>query len=284
MLRFFTTISTALLAATLIAPSTTLAQIIDPLSRIEQRQQELFTKVAPSVVFISNGRAFGSGFFVNGNGLILTNAHVVENAKQVDVVLHDGRKLRGTVVELAAEETDLALVKVNLIHTPPLLIAVTKQLQVGSWVASVGHGAGGVWTFTTGMVSNIFPDGASRPVFQTQIPLNPGSSGGPIIDSSGSVIGIVTAGISNSNSINFAIHISLAIQVLRGLREIQQVLTIQAPRGVAVFVDNKLAGTGPTVVVVVESGVHEVFAVIQGHMVKKRVLYPKTREIVLSPD
>jgi len=270
-----------LLLATPLAAS---AQLADPLEEIERRQKKLFEKVAKSVVFVSNGRGFGSGFFVSENGLILTNAHVVDGAKTVEVVLHDGRKFKGRTVEVARDDIDLALVKVPLENTPRLPLVTTESLRVGSWVASIGHGRGGVWTFTTGMVSNIYPVGASRPVFQTQIPLNPGSSGGPIINRRGEVVGIVTAGMTESNAINFAIRIDHAFQYLDGLRKIQEVLTIHAPSGVPVFVDGTLVGTGPTIVVSVSKGTHEVFAVIRGAMVKRTVDYPEQRMVVLLAE
>lgn len=146
----------------------------------------------------------GSGFFVEPR-LILTNAHVVKGREKVDVVLHDGRRVEGMVVERAVDDVDLALIEIAT-EGKPLELDAKGELQVGTWVASVGHGMGGVWSYTTGMISNIYPNGAERPVFQTQIPLNPGASGGPIFDRRGMVLGIVMSGIEDSNSINFAIR------------------------------------------------------------------------------
>lgn len=254
----------------------------DPLAAVEAYQQKLFEKVAPSVIFISQGNSIGSGFFVDADGLALTNKHVVGEAKSVKVVLQDGRKLTAKVVERAQGETDLALVKVPVKSSKALSLTGFDDLRVGSWVGSVGHGVGGVWTFTKGMVSNIYPSEKSRPIFQTQIPLNPGASGGPVFDRKGRVVGVVTAGITDSNSVNFAIRSDVALGSLDGLSEQCNCLVVSAPEGVPVFVNGKMMGKGPQVRVQVSDGEHEVFAVIKGKMKKKKVAFPKTKEVSLA--
>jgi serine protease Do len=254
----------------------------DALRAIEAHQQDLFERTAPSVVFLRTDKGFGSGFIVSPSGLILTSAHVVAGAAQVAVVLHDGRQLTGTVVERAAANIDLALIQVPIKGGRPLALAGLEELRVGSWVAAVGHGSGGIWTFNTGMVPNIYPAGASRPVFQTQIPLNPGSSGGPILDRQGRVIGVVTAGLTRSNSINFGIRSSVALQSLTRLEPLCECLKITAPAGVPIFVEGKMAGTGPRLLLPARPRAYEVFAVIRGRMVKRRVVFPAQRQAVLA--
>lgn len=258
--------------------------LADALEELEAAQQKLFERVAPSVVYIGLGDAFGSGFFVNADGLILTNAHVVGKATEVNVVLHNGTALKGTVVERGPEQLDLALVKVSHRPARPLPLEGFSELRVGSWVAAVGHGAGGIWTLTTGMVSNIYPDGSERPVFQTQIPLNPGNSGGPVFDRKGRVVGVVTASLKETQNINFAIRIDMALKSLKGLQGSCACLVIQAPEGTPVFVDGKLVGQGPRVVVPAVSRSYEIFAVRGGKMDKKMVTYPAQREVTLHGD
>ncbi len=254
----------------------------DALLAMERQQQALFEKVTPSVVFISKGDSFGSGFFVGTDGLVLTNAHVVEGREKVEVVLHDGRKVQGTVVERGAKEVDVALVRVPLKDTPVPPLGGVGDVRVGSWVGAVGHGRGAVWTFNSGMVSNIYPDGAERPVFQTQIPLNPGNSGGPIFDWRGTVVGIVTAGIEGASAINFGIGMDVARKALSTLAGACECLVVNAPEGVPVFVDGTMVGTGPRVVLpVTRKRVYEVFAVIAGQMKKQQVRYPEAREVTL---
>ena len=253
----------------------------DPLAALEAREEQIFERIGPSVVFISTEGGFGSGFFVGADGLILTSAHVVGRSDTVSVVTSDGKKWRGKVVERAAGDIDLALVDIDGSAVPVLELAVKPTLRVGSWVASVGHGRGGIWAFNTGIVSNIYPDGADRPVFQTQIPLNPGSSGGPIVDRHGRVVGIVTAGLRDSNSLNFAIRSEVAFRSLR-LLEADACLTIEAPSGTPVFVDGKMVGTGPRVLVMAEPRSYEIFAVIGGVMKKLKVRYPEQHRVTLK--
>jgi S1-C subfamily serine protease len=254
----------------------------DPLAAAEAYQQKLFEKIAPSVIFISQGDSIGSGFFVNESGLALTNKHVVGDAKSVKVVLNDGRSLSAKVVERAKGKTDLALIQVDVNSVDPLSLTGFDELRVGSWVGSVGHGVGGVWTFTRGMVSNIYPSEKSRPIFQTQIPLNPGASGGPVFDRKGRVVGVVTTGIIESNSVNFAIRSDVALGSLKKLSEQCHCLTITAPEGVPIFVNGKMMGKGPEVIVQVSEGEHEVFAVVKGKMNKRKVEFPKTKAVSLD--
>ncbi|MBI5545381.1 MAG: trypsin-like peptidase domain-containing protein [Deltaproteobacteria bacterium] len=253
------------------------------LGQIETYQRKLFDRLAPSVVFVRSKEGFGSGFFVTAQGLILTNNHVVKDCKSVDVVLHDGRRLAGTVVARAGEDVDLALVQVPLQDTPAPPLESVKGLSVGAWVGSIGHGAGAVWTFNTGMVSNIYFDGMDRPVFQTQIPLNPGNSGGPIFDRLGRVVGVVTAGIKDANAMNFSISIDLARRTLKQLADSSDCLTILAPEKVPVFVDNVMVGAGPRVVLQAVPGkTYNVFAIIEGRMARASAAFPEIREVTLK--
>jgi S1-C subfamily serine protease len=244
---------------------------VDPLLTLETRQQELFAKTAPGVVFISAGDSFGSGFFVNPRGLILTNAHVVGKKKVVDVVLHDGRRLPGNVVELGADATDLALVQVDQKDNPALPIVLAHDLKVGSWVASVGHGGGGIWSFNVGMISNIYAVAGERPIVQTQIPLHPGNSGGPIIDRQGRVVAVINRGKADSNAINFAILIGDAFERLSKLDAPCACLRITAPPKVPVFIDGQMVGAGPRVVAPLSAKPREVSAVVGGALKVKTV-------------
>ncbi len=272
----------ALLAALLI-PSVAPAAEPDPIAALERAQQALFEKTAPAVVFLANGRGFGSGFFVTDAGLILTNRHVVGDQTVVDVVLHDGSRLKGQVIERATDDVDLALVQLSEPRkTPVLELDQSDSLKVGAWVAAVGHGLGGIWTYSVGMVSNIYPAGSQRPVFQTQIPLNPGSSGGPMIDRLGRVVGVTTAGIEGANNVNFGIRIDVAFRTLSKLSSKCECLVVHAPAGVPVFVDGKMAGKGPRLVVPAVAREYEVFVVHQGKMNKQKVRYPEVREVKLA--
>lgn len=255
----------------------------DPLEEVERAQQEIFNRVAPGVVFVSNGEWFGSGFFISADGLILTNAHVVKGASSVKVVLYDGRTLTAEVVERGADDIDVALVQAKLTGAPALPLDDLASVRIGSWVGAVGHGHGAIWTFNSGMISNIYPDGAERPVFQTQIPLNPGNSGGPIFNRSGRVVGVVTAGIENASSINFGIAMGVARRALGKLAKACECIAISAPKGVPIFVNGVMSGTGPRLVIPAASGkAYDIFAVISGQMKKTRATFPSDREVVLK--
>lgn len=247
---------------------------------IEAWQQEMFEKVADKVVFISTPRGSGSGFFVSRDGLILTNRHVVSGRKVVNVVRRDGSKASGRVVALASHDFDLALVKIPAPKGVPYFKLRPPSVRIGSWVGSVGHGLGGIWTFTTGMVSNIYaPSDEGRPIIQTQIPLNPGNSGGPLFDRDGNVVGVVTAGVEKAQNVNFAIRIDTALESLSKLT--CDCLEIRAPEGVHVFVDGRLAGVGPRLMIDADEGEHEVIALIKGRKRRATFRYPNKRKITI---
>jgi S1-C subfamily serine protease len=173
----------------------------------------------------------GSGFIVDGNGTILTNAHVVEDADRVTVSLKDGRKFEGTVVGVD-EVTDLAVVKIDVrgegLPTAPL--GDSDSVQVGDWAIAVGNPLGLDNTVTLGIVSTLnrssslvgIPD--KRVDFiQTDAAINPGNSGGPLLNEQGEVIGINTAIRANAMGIGFAIPINKAKEIMPILERGEQV-------------------------------------------------------------
>ncbi|MFP4598859.1 MAG: S1C family serine protease [Persicimonas sp.] len=273
-------LATAMLAAictlTLVLPASAQDSALE---QLQQEQRAIFAKAAPSVVFITHSDGIGSGFFVSDDGVILTNAHVVGDEEQVTVVLHDGTKTTAKVLERAADDYDLALVKIDATDTTAVPLADMNGVRVGNWVASVGHGEGGVWTYTTGMISNIYPAEADQRVFQTQIPLNPGNSGGPVVDTRGRAIGVVTAGLVEANSINFAIPIEIAMKKLDGLSKRCDCLVIRAPDKQPVFVDGVMVGKGPRVVLPAEQKDYEVMVLIDGKPAREKFTWPAMREV-----
>lgn len=284
MMSLRPTLLTCLAWALALIPSAAVAEDArDPLGALEQAQTRLFEKIAPSVVFIANGQGYGSGFFVSADGLILTNSHVVGKAKTLTVVRSDGTRLEGRVVEHAAQDIDLALVKVDVTGAPTLPLDGFHELRVGSWVGTVGHGKGAIWTFNSGMVSNVYPDGAERPVFQTQIPINPGNSGGPVFDRLGRVAGVVTASDREAQALNFAIRIDQALQHLKGLTHLSPLLTVHVGEASPIFLNGKMVGKGPRLSVPVPPGTHEVFSVVRGTMHRAKVRFPEQRELRLGP-
>jgi S1-C subfamily serine protease len=180
------------------------------LARLEAEQSGLFSQVAPSVVLLVRDGASGSGFVVSADGLVLTNAHVVGEADEVAVQLFDGRHGRGRVVARASGALDLALVRLPFAGLTPLPAGKPSAVHAGMFAATVGHGGGAAWTFSTGLVANPRPLGDGAPLLLAQMALRPGSSGGPLVDRMGRAVAVVTAGTRDASGVTFAIRIDAA--------------------------------------------------------------------------
>lgn len=252
----------------------------DALADPEEAQIKLFAKVAPAVIVIGDDRSIGTGFFVTDEGLALTAAHVVEGKRTVDVVLHGGKRTRAKVVAVSTD-VDLALIQVSVRAPRTLPLASRSDQRVGQWVGAVGHGLGGVWAFTVGMVSNLYETKHGAAIVQTQIPLNPGNSGGPIFDRSGRVVAVVSKGATNASSLNVGVHVADAFIVFDQLLSQCDCLAIDVAVGTPVFVDDELAGKGPRVLARPSPGAHTVSAVIDGKQIERKVRFPVERRVVL---
>jgi serine protease Do len=163
-------------------------------------------------------RAQGSGFVISANGLILSNAHVVENAKEVTVKLSDHREFKAKV--LGVDKTsDIAVLKIDAKDLTTVRLGNSDQLNVGDYVLAIGQPFGLEETATAGIVSatsRALPGDGYVPFIQTDAAVNPGNSGGPLFDSTGAVVGINSQIYSNSGGyqgVSFAIPINLARQV-----------------------------------------------------------------------
>lgn len=161
-------------------------------------------------------RGQGSGFIVNSNGTILTNAHVVDNADTVTVTLKDGRRFDGEVRGVD-EVTDLAVVKINGTNLPTAPLGNSDMVEVGDWAIAVGNPLGLDNTVTLGIVSTLNRSSSAVGIpgkrldfIQTDAAINPGNSGGPLLNDRGEVIGINTAIRANAMGIGFAIPINKA--------------------------------------------------------------------------
>ncbi len=163
-------------------------------------------------------RSQGSGFIISADGIILTNAHVVEGAKEVTVKLTDRREFRAKVLGADAR-TDVAVLKIAATHLPTVPLADPRNLKVGEWVLAIGSPFGFENTVTAGVVSakgRSLPDDGFTPFIQTDVAINPGNSGGPLFNSRGEVVGINSQIYSRSGGyqgVSFAIPIDLAVRV-----------------------------------------------------------------------
>jgi serine protease Do len=164
----------------------------------------------------------GSGFIVTSDGFIVTNAHVVENAEEITVRLTDKRELKAKVIG-ADMRSDVAVIKVEATNLPTVKIGDTAKLRVGEWVIAIGSPYGFANTVTAGIVSAKSRDNLSGdpnmdavPFIQTDVAVNPGNSGGPLLNMHGEVIGINSQIFSRTGSfagISFAIPIDYAYNV-----------------------------------------------------------------------
>ncbi len=163
-------------------------------------------------------RGEGSGFIVDPNGIILTNAHVVSDAKDVTVKLTDRREFSAKVLG-SDPKTDIAVLKIDAKNLPVVPLGSARDLKVGEWVLAIGSPFGFENSVTVGVVSakgRSLPDDGYVPFIQTDVALNPGNSGGPLFDSRGQVVGINSQIFSRTGGyqgLSFAIPIEVATRV-----------------------------------------------------------------------
>lgn len=168
-------------------------------------------------------RGTGSGFAIGADGVILTNAHVVEGADTVNVTLRDGRSYQGRVLG-ADKVTDVAVVKIEANNVPVVPIGNSDKLLSGEWAIAIGNPLGLDNSVTAGIISATGRSSSEVGVpdkrigfIQTDAAINPGNSGGPLLNASGEVIGMNTAIIQGAQGLGFAIPIQAAQQVAKEL-------------------------------------------------------------------
>ncbi|MBD2452036.1 trypsin-like peptidase domain-containing protein [Nostoc sp. FACHB-152] len=181
--------------------------------------QKFFGYQLPQVPSQEIERGIGSGFIIDSNGEILTNAHVVNGADTVTVTLKDGRNFKGKVMGVDPV-TDIAVVKIQADNLPTVKLGNSNQLQPGEWAIAIGNPLGLNNTVTHGIISAIGRSSSQVGMpnervdyIQTDAPINPGNSGGPLLNAAGQVIGINTAIIQNTQGLGFAIPINTAKKI-----------------------------------------------------------------------
>ncbi|MFZ4558059.1 MAG: HhoA/HhoB/HtrA family serine endopeptidase [Pseudanabaena sp.] len=169
-------------------------------------------------------RGTGSGFIINKDGDIITNAHVVSGADKVTVILKDGRQLEGKVLG-SDELTDVAVIQVKSDNLPTVSFGSSQSMQTGDWAIAIGNPLGLDNTVTAGIISAIGRKsgqiGVDKRVsfIQTDAAINPGNSGGPLLNQNGEVIGVNTAIIQGAQGLGFAIPIETAQRIAKQLIE-----------------------------------------------------------------
>jgi S1-C subfamily serine protease len=231
---------TATVAAPTAAPLTTISSSSAPNPSSNQGAlTNIYQTYSPGVVTIQTPTGLGSGWVYNGDGIIVTNAHVVGTETQVEVDFASGVKTFGTVIGVDTY-SDLAVVKVtgeaSQLH--PLPMGDSNALQVGETVIAIGNPFGLAGTMTTGIISALgraLPGSVTDPsgvaytsadIIQTDAAINPGNSGGPLMNLNGEVVGINSSIVSTStgtggqpvnSGIGFAISINLVKKVVPSL-------------------------------------------------------------------
>ncbi|MEO5566075.1 MAG: DegQ family serine endoprotease [Luteimonas sp.] len=170
------------------------------------------------------GTAIGSGFIISADGYVLTNHHVVEGADKVTVKLSDAREFAAKVVG-SDQKSDIALLKIDAKGLPALRIGDSRDLKPGQWVVAIGSPFGLDHSVTAGIVSAVGraagPEQQYVPFIQTDVAINRGNSGGPLLNTRGEVVGINSQIFSNSGGymgVSFAIPIDLAMNVVNQIK------------------------------------------------------------------
>jgi putative serine protease PepD len=188
-------------------------------------------KVQPSVVSIHTGtregEAAGSGIVLSEDGLVLTNAHVIEGATTIEVDFPDGQSVEARVLG-RAPESDVAVIKAEGLDGPatPAELGTSGDLLVGDEVVAIGNALnlGSEPSVTTGIVSQVgrsitAPDGSVLDdLVQTDAAINPGNSGGPLVNSQGQVVGVNTAILADAQNIGFALEIDSIKDLIKDLQ------------------------------------------------------------------
>jgi Trypsin-like peptidase domain len=182
---------------------------------------QIAKKISPAVVLIkgtaSSGEILGTGFIISSDGKIATNLHVVESLKDGGVQLASGEKFDSFSILAFDARKDIAVIKIPGFDLPTVALGNSNDVQVGEPVLAVGSPLGLQGTVTTGVVSALRddPTGGGFKVLQTDASVNPGNSGGPLVNRQAEVIGIVTFKLRGGENLNFAIPINY----LRGIAD-----------------------------------------------------------------
>lgn len=176
---------------------------------------EIAARALPAVVTMTTEQSLGTGFVVRADGWIATNLHVLVGGPQVKVTLRDGRELDVVEVLNASTDYDLALVRVEAKGLPTLKLGDSDAMRPGDPVVAIGNPMGLEDTVSNGLLSGRRKIDAGVEILQVSAPISPGSSGGPLINDRGEVIGIAQQVIVQGQNLNFAVPIRYLLPMMK---------------------------------------------------------------------
>lgn len=176
--------------------------------------------IAPTVVTIETDTKQGSGFFVSSDGTLVTNHHVIDGAKAVSIRMASGEVFAGGYILATDKARDLAVVRVEAFDVPAAALGNSNEVKAGAAVLLVGAPRGLEQSVSDGIVAALRLDSDGSRLIQTSAPASPGSSGGPLVDSSGHVVGVLTFSVTAGQNLNFAVPINYVRGILERLRTV----------------------------------------------------------------
>jgi S1-C subfamily serine protease len=203
-----------------------LAGLHSAVANAQMAVKEIARKVLPAVVTIvtadaaGNVRGLGSGFVVRSDGVIVTNSHVIADADAAVVLLADGQRAAVEGVIAGDPERDFAVVKIRAHNLPTAALGNSARVEIGERVVAIGNPKGQLGTVSEGIVSQI-RSSAELTVIQHTAPISQGSSGGPLVNEHGEVIGVNTAVLAEGQNLNFALPIDYVREGLRAGVEVR---------------------------------------------------------------
>jgi len=206
--RFFYSSKLSILLALLVLFTNAFSQV---------KTSEVYKKIAPSIVLIRTNEGGGSGFIVSANGLVLTALHVVDSVSQVSIKTQNGTVYKNVSLLAKDEDRDLALLKIDGSNFSTANLS-NEEISPGDEIIVLGNPLALEElevTISTGILSGIRNLGKNTKVLQITAPISPGNSGGPVLSESGNVIGVVSFKITKGESLNFAIPIIYAQELIK---------------------------------------------------------------------
>jgi S1-C subfamily serine protease len=177
--------------------------------------REIAARVSGAVVTLRGKKKLGTGFIVRSDGWIATNAHVIEGEESVEVAFADGRTLSSSDLVGVDTKHDLAIVRVDAKNLEAVTFATERAVEAGDAVVAIGNPLGLERTVTNGLVSSVRTMDDGTTVLQISVPISHGSSGGPVLDQYGRVIGISTATVETGQNLNFAVPVAYLAELIK---------------------------------------------------------------------